>query len=203
MKEVIHRLMTIRQQQGEIWKEFLMLKMRILCKFLPPNFDHLEQFLRSIHYSPLNNNRKCIEMKNKRDKYIQEAKRTWLNIYFNAYITKIQSCDRQYEYEYIQVESQIMNSTVTTDNASSLIKEIKNYMTDQTDKLKENIYNQMTSFRKKLLQDRQRSSSSTKTMVGVSPEPYLDLICNHFDKRQWNYLTYGKIVCSSVFYYKH
>ncbi|CAM4931088.1 unnamed protein product, partial [Rotaria socialis] len=40
------------------------------------------------------------------------------------------------------------------------------------------------------LQNRQRSSS-TKNVIGVSPEPYLDLISNPFDKRQWNYLSFG------------
>ncbi|CAF1393904.1 unnamed protein product, partial [Rotaria magnacalcarata] len=41
-----------------------------------------------------------------------------------------------------------------------------------------------------ILQNRQRSSS-TKNVIGVSPEPYLDLISNPFDKRQWNYLSFG------------
>ncbi|CAF3328637.1 unnamed protein product [Rotaria socialis] len=40
------------------------------------------------------------------------------------------------------------------------------------------------------LQNLQRSSS-TKNVIGVSPEPYLDLISNPFDKRQWNYLSFG------------
>ncbi|CAF5084128.1 unnamed protein product, partial [Rotaria magnacalcarata] len=44
-----------------------------------------------------------------------------------------------------------------------------------------------------ILQNRQRSSS-TKNVIGVSPEPYLDLISNPFDKRQWNYLSLGKII---------
>ena len=190
MKEIIGQLLSIRQKQVDLWKEFLMLKMRILCKFLPQNFDHLQQFISPIHYAPLNSDRKSTEIRNKHDKYIREAKRTWLNIYFNAYITKIQVYDRQYQNCFTQIESQIRNSSgnVITDNA----KKLKDYMIDQTNKLKENISKQISIFRKKLLQDRQRSSSSTKTMVGVSPEPYLDLICNHFDKRQWNYLSFGK-----------
>ncbi|CAF4387529.1 unnamed protein product [Rotaria socialis] len=39
-----------------------------------------------------------------------------------------------------------------------------------------------------ILQNRQRSSS-TKNVIGVSSEPYLDLIFNPFNKRQWNYLS--------------
>ncbi|CAF4569796.1 unnamed protein product, partial [Rotaria socialis] len=42
----------------------------------------------------------------------------------------------------------------------------------------------MASFRKIILQNRQRSSS-TKNTIGVSPEPYLDLISNPFNKSQW------------------
>ncbi|CAF2215070.1 unnamed protein product [Rotaria magnacalcarata] len=48
----------------------------------------------------------------------------------------------------------------------------------------------MASFRRIILQNRQRSSS-TKNVIGVSPEPYLNLISNPFDKRQWNYLSFG------------
>ncbi|CAF3766206.1 unnamed protein product [Rotaria socialis] len=48
----------------------------------------------------------------------------------------------------------------------------------------------MASFRRIILQNRQRSSTK-KNIVGVSPEPYLDLISTPFDKRQWNYLSLG------------
>ncbi|CAF4683044.1 unnamed protein product, partial [Rotaria magnacalcarata] len=52
-----------------------MLEIRIHCKFLPQNFDHLEDFISRTDYSPLNNNQKAIEIKNKHYKIIQEAKR--------------------------------------------------------------------------------------------------------------------------------
>ena len=79
------KLITIRQQQGEIWKDYMLLEMRILCKFLPQNFDQLENFIGSINYLPLNNNQKSIQIKNNRYKIIQEAKRNWLNLFFNVY----------------------------------------------------------------------------------------------------------------------
>ncbi|CAF1153815.1 unnamed protein product [Rotaria sordida] len=188
-QEIVRQLVSIRKEQVELWKEFLMLKMRILFKFLPPNFDYLQQFISPIHYSPLNNDRKTIELRNKHDKYIREAKRTWLNIYFNAYITKIQVYDRQYQNCFTQLESQIKNSSgsVNTDN----VKKVKDYMIDQTNKLKDNISKQISTFCKKLLQDRQNLSSSMQNIISASPEPYLNLITNHFDKRQWNYLSYG------------
>ena len=62
-----------------------MLETRILCKFLPQNFDDFENFITSITYLPLNNDQKIIEVKNKRYKIIQEAKRIWLNYFFHAY----------------------------------------------------------------------------------------------------------------------
>ncbi|CAF1512292.1 unnamed protein product, partial [Rotaria sordida] len=55
LNEYLNKLITIREQQSEIWKDYLMLKMRILCKFLPQNFDHLENFIEHINYLPLNN----------------------------------------------------------------------------------------------------------------------------------------------------
>ncbi|CAM4879883.1 unnamed protein product [Rotaria socialis] len=78
-----NRLISIREKQAEIWNEQLMLEIRIHCKFLPQNFNHLEDFISSIGYLPSNNNAKTIEIKNKRFKIIQEAKRLWLNYFLN------------------------------------------------------------------------------------------------------------------------
>ncbi|CAF1391365.1 unnamed protein product [Rotaria sp. Silwood1] len=66
-------------------------------------------------------------------------------------------------------------------------------MTNETNKLKDSIEKQMSSVvPMKLCHDRQRLLSSTETnRIGVSPESYLDLISNRFDKRQWNYLSLG------------
>ncbi|CAF4885313.1 unnamed protein product, partial [Rotaria socialis] len=59
--------------------------MRVLCKFLPKNFDQLEEFITPMIYSPLNNDQKTIEVRNKRYKTIQEAKRICLNVFLNSY----------------------------------------------------------------------------------------------------------------------
>ena len=83
--ESISRLITIREKQAEIRKEQLMLEIRIHCKFLPENFDHLKNFISPIAYLPLNSNAKAIEIKNQRYKIIQEAKRLWLNYFINVY----------------------------------------------------------------------------------------------------------------------
>ncbi|CAF5196910.1 unnamed protein product, partial [Rotaria magnacalcarata] len=170
--EFCNQLITIRENQAEIWKEHLMLEIRIHCKFLPPNFDHLENFISSIDYLPLNNNTKIIEIKNKRYKMIQETKRQWLNYFLNIYEIKIQEYEQQYQNEFIQLESLLSNN-----NDKTMLNNIKEYINNRINRLKKDIYDKMASFRRIILQNRQRSSS-TKNVIGVSPEPYLDLISN-------------------------
>ncbi|CAF4263437.1 unnamed protein product, partial [Rotaria magnacalcarata] len=183
--EYINRLITIREKQAEIWKEQLMLEIRIYCKFLPLNFDQLENFISPTNYSPLNNTQKAIEMKNKHYKIIQEAKRQWLNYFLNIYEIKIQEYEQQYQNEFIKLRSLFSNNNDTT-----MLNNIKEYINNRINRLKKDIYDKMGSFRKIILQNRQRSSL-TKNVIGVSPEPYLDLISNPFNKSQWNYLSFG------------
>ncbi|CAF5171411.1 unnamed protein product, partial [Rotaria magnacalcarata] len=183
--EYINRLITTREKQAEIWKEQLMLEIRIYCKFLPLNFDQLENFISPTNYLPLNNNQKAIEMKNKHYKIIQEAKRQWLNYFLNIYEIKIQEYEQQYQNEFIKLRSLFSNN-----NDITMLNNIKEHINNRINRLKKDIYDKMASFRKIILQNRQRSSS-TKNVIGVSPEPYLDLISNPFNKRQWNYLSFG------------
>ncbi|CAF1421818.1 unnamed protein product, partial [Rotaria magnacalcarata] len=88
--QYINRLMSIREKQSTIYEDLLMLEMRVLCKFLPKNFDQLEKFIAPMIYSPLNNDQKTIEVRNKRYKTIQEAKRICLNVFLNSYEIQLQ-----------------------------------------------------------------------------------------------------------------
>ncbi|CAF5005094.1 unnamed protein product, partial [Rotaria magnacalcarata] len=134
----INQLLLIREKQGEIYEELLMLEMRILCKFLPQNFDQLQYFITPITYSPLNNNQKAVQVKNKCYKIILEAKRSWLNIFFYACEIKMQAYDSQYQNTFLQLESQ---SIVTNNvNDSSISNQIKEYLIYRTNKLKQDIY---------------------------------------------------------------
>jgi hypothetical protein len=63
----------------------------------------------------------------------------------------------------------------------------------------EEINAEMSSYRRIILQNCQRSSS-TKMTIGVSPEPYLDLIMNPFDTRPWNHLSLGNTFFSKSFF---
>ncbi|CAF3341725.1 unnamed protein product [Rotaria socialis] len=101
--EYINRLITIREKQAEIWKEQLMLETRIHCKFLPQNFDDLEKLISPINYLPLDNNAKVIEIKNKRYKIIQEAKRLCLNYFLNIFEIKIQEYEQHYQNKFIKL----------------------------------------------------------------------------------------------------
>ena len=133
-------------------------------------------------------------MKNKRYKIIQESKRAWLSVFLHVYEHKIQRSDQQYQREFKQLELQIRSTTpISTNNDPAiLIKNIEDYMTDQIKELKDRKYREMSTIQRKLLRDRQHASSS-KSMIGVSPEPYLALLSNPFSKCQWNHLSLGKI----------
>ncbi|CAF4078673.1 unnamed protein product, partial [Rotaria sordida] len=183
-----NELITIRQKQAEIWQEQLMLEMRILCKFLPQNVNHLENFIAPIAYLPLNNNEKIVAVKNKHYKIIQEGKRIWLNYFLNIYEIKLQEYEEQYQNKFNKLESQLLDKSII--NGPTMLNTIKEYIEYRINKLKKDIYDKMSSFRRIVLQNRQRSTSTGHT-IGVSPEPYLDLISNPFNKRQWNYLSLG------------
>ena len=191
----IHRLITIRKKQAEIWKDQLILEQRILCKFLPEDFDHLEKFISPFSYIPLNSDKKGIEVKNKRHKIVQEAKRVWLNSFFYTYEIQLNEYEQQYRDELVNLKSHLLNSASV--NNVSLFNQIKEYMNCRSTRLKKEIYDKMSPLRRITLQNRQRSSSS-KTSIGVSPEPYLDLMFNPFDTRQWNHLSLGETFFSNI-----
>ena len=197
----INDLIKIRQKQADCWKEQLKLETHILCKFLPKNFDELEKFIAPINYVPVNNDRKVIELRNKRYKIIQETKRIWLNVNFHAYEIKLHEYEKQYQMALMTLKEKSLNNTnpVIT-NGLSQFDHIQQYLNFQTNKSIKDITNEMASYRRIILRNRQRSSSSSSSSVakdtmtiGLSPEPYLDLIMNPFNIRSWNYLSLGRI----------
>ena len=111
-----------------------MLETRVLCKFLPKNFDDLENFIASNIYSPIIKDQTAIQFKNQRHKIIQETKRLILNIPFKIYEVEIQEHEQQYQKELIQLESKLVNNTTT--NSSSIFHPVKEYMIYQTEKMK-------------------------------------------------------------------
>jgi hypothetical protein len=163
--------------------------MRILCKFLPPCYNHLQKFLTPIDYSLIKNEQETIQLNNQRYTIVQETKRQWLHISLSIYEKKLQDYDQQYKETLNHLESILRNDNRI--HFTSVCNSIHRYMTYRTNHFKQEILNKMVSYREKLIQHRRRSSS-TKLVIGVSPEPYLDLSFNPFDRLEWNYLSLGK-----------
>ena len=106
--------------------------------------------------------------------------------------------DHLFLFVYVFVVLFISTTTITN-NGLSLFDHIKEYLNYRTNKFIKDIYVEMSSYRGILLQNRQRSSSS-KITIGVSPEPYLDLIMNPFNACSWNHLSLGNIFLSKLFF---
>jgi hypothetical protein len=163
----------------------------------------LETFIAPITYVPLNNDRKAIEMKNKRYKVIQEAKRIWLNFTLHVYEIRIKGYETQYQMDLTKLETKLLNNTTTTTNTTttittngfSLFDHIKEHLNYRTNNLIKDIYIKMSSYRRIILQNHQRSST-TKMTIGVSPEPYIDLMINPFNACAWNHLSLGNVFLS-------
>ncbi|CAF4351703.1 unnamed protein product, partial [Adineta steineri] len=84
-RETMDRLIQLRQTQLEVFEELLKLEVQISIEFLPKNFDHLENFIAPQIYLPVIKNDPIIQYKQQRYKIMQEAKRTWLNIFVDAF----------------------------------------------------------------------------------------------------------------------
>jgi hypothetical protein len=87
--ETIDRLITLQQQQMQLWKELVMLEQRILCKFLPKSFDHVT--LNDLG-STEGGNGKILQVKEKQKK-LQQMKRAKIDSLFQTYEYKILDCE--------------------------------------------------------------------------------------------------------------
>ena len=79
----IQELLNIREQQTKIWEQQLLLEIRVYSKFLPQEYDQLEEMLLTFDTClPSNNNNPLerIQIQNQLFKIIQEAKHQWLNL---------------------------------------------------------------------------------------------------------------------------
>ena len=188
--ECVHQLITIRQQQAAVWEELLKLEMRVLCRLLPHSFDQLHTFISPIEYSPLMNERKAVQLQNGYYKTIQEAKRQLLHICLTAYEIKLQEYDAKYQEILSRLQSLLVN--ITNVDGASLSVDIDGFMAYQTTQLKQEISGRMSIFRGRLLR-RRHVSATTKNTIGVSPEPYLDLLSNPFTTLEWHHLSLGKL----------
>ncbi|CAF1489796.1 unnamed protein product [Adineta steineri] len=171
--KTIHQLVNIQDEQLNCWKELLKLEQHILSKFLDKNFDHLQNFITSnVFYSPIiADDDSIVTYQLKNVKTLQESKRIWLDIYLQVYMLKIQQHDQHYQYEFIQLKQCLNNTTESTE----LFQSIQTYLTQRSNRLKQEIYLEINYFERKLTRRRHQYSSKTKQMIGVSPEVILDV----------------------------
>ncbi|CAF4409796.1 unnamed protein product, partial [Adineta steineri] len=133
---MVDQLITIREKQAEVYEEQLMLEVRVLCQFLPENFNLLQNFISPINSVSLNNEQKSIQLKNERIKIIKEAKRKWLHLYLWAHETKLQEYDLQYQEVLKQLETILSNNNINTDGVN-LLNNINQYMSYRTNRMKQ------------------------------------------------------------------
>lgn len=185
----MNELINLQQIQIQLMEEFAMLEQRILCKLLPRNFDSLDHLITCQIYKPLISDMTSIEFKNQHDKIVQQVKRTWLNIYFNAYEAKIQ----EYEHQYNEQLHIFQLQFECKDNVSwiAALNSIKTYLSNRKNRMRKQIYVNMSNYRKKLLNYRKRSSKAKKT-IDVSPTPIFYLFCNPFNDQERACLSKGK-----------
>lgn len=188
--ECVHQLVALRQEQAAVWEELLQLEMRVLCRILPHSFDQLQNFIAPLDYSPLMKERKAVQLQNEYYKTIQEAKRQWLHICLTAYEIKLQEYDQRYQETLSRLQSALFDHTNV--HGTSLFDDINRYITSRITQLKRGLSDRMLAFRGRLLR-RRRVSASTKNTIGVSPEPFLDLLSNPFTTLEWHHLSLGKL----------
>ena len=134
----------------------------------------------------------AVEFKQKRCKIIQEAKRTWLNMYIDVYESKIQEYEHQYQQDLDLFELNSLNHVYHyNETTTPLFNSFNNYINHRINTMKQEIYyDKLPVYRRQLLRFRRRLES-TKKMVTVSPKVMIDLIYHPFTANQLAYLSKG------------
>jgi hypothetical protein len=185
----------LRDKQLKTFEERMMFEQRILNGILPRDFDRLEHLVASDLYRPPINDSIAIAFNKKRSDIVREAKRTTLNMYVEAYQTKIREYERQYRQElsrFKQEEEEVTSDMHT--NASCSQNTITVYVNHRTNRIKQDVYNKMASFRKQLQRRRQRSSVSIGHTVHVCPQVMIDVDHIPLNAIELTYLSRGNLV---------
>ncbi|CAF3847890.1 unnamed protein product [Rotaria sp. Silwood1] len=188
-REVLQQLIDLKRAQLEVYEEFIMLEQRILYQFLPPNFDQFEKITAPDFYWPHIADCTLVLIKRKRRNILKQGKRTLLNIFYAAYEYKIEEYEQQYQQGLKEFQSRFPNTIQI--NEISLIDAFKTYIVLHTNRIIHDILNKIAHFREIIAQRYQRSSS-TKKMVGVSPEVTIDVLHCPFKADELSYLSLGE-----------
>ncbi|CAF5050322.1 unnamed protein product, partial [Rotaria sp. Silwood1] len=186
---VLQQLIDLKRAQLEVYEEFIMLEQRILYQFLPPNFDQFEKITAPDFYWPPVADRTLVTIKRKRRTILKQGKRTLLNIFYVAYEYKIEEYEQQYQQGLKEFQSRFPNTIQI--NELSLIDAFKAYIVLHTNRIIHDILNKIAHFRE-IIEQRYQRSSSTKKMVGVSPEVTIDVLHCPFKPDELSYLSRGK-----------
>ncbi|CAF4782486.1 unnamed protein product, partial [Rotaria sp. Silwood2] len=188
-KNTIDQLVNLRQTQIQCYEDFHKLQTRISIQYLPRNFDKLERFIASDHDLPLIKDTIAVEFKQKRYKIIQDAKRTWLNMYIEAYVSKIQEYEHQYQRDLNEFELTHINDMCI--NEKSLFRSFVDYINHRTNRMLQEIYcEKLPPYRKQLVRVRERLKWPKK-MVTVFPTVIFDILYHPFTPTQLAYLSRG------------
>ena len=179
-----------RSQISYLCGEISFTKFNFIEKLSGSVTDTYLDITRSCDDSPIYDEQRIIQLNNERYKIIKEAKRQWLHVSLSVYENKLQNYDQNYREMSIHLKS-VLSSNGSI-HFASVSNSINRYITHRTNQFKQDILEKISIYREKLIKHRQLSSS-TKSMIGVSPEPYLDLKSNPFNALEWNYLSLGKI----------
>lgn len=171
----------------------MIFEIQVSCQFLPIYFNDLEKLLTYATCEPLTDEYERIQINNQSFKSIQEAKRRCLDTLLSIYEMKLQAYEQQYQTRLDELKYLLIRNTSV--QGDLLFNQINEYLINQTKELKQSVISRISAHRGKLLRNRQRASvSSTESTIGVSPEPYLDLSSNPFDRREWHYLSLGNLI---------
>ena len=167
-----------------------MLEQRTLSKFLPQNFDNFESYIAPNFYSPPLEDQHSLEYQLKRFKILQDAKRIWLDLHVELHMFNMKKYDQQYLQELTQFQLDCANSART--DGTSLFPLAQTYIQHRTDRIKEEIFLQISYFRVTLSQRRQRATSAKQT-VGVSSEVILNVNHHLLTDAEREYLSRSEI----------
>jgi hypothetical protein len=188
------QLNQLQDVQMKIHEDFLKFEAQNSLEYLPSNFQRLENFISSDDlYSPIIKDK---DLKQHRYKIIQQAKRTWLTIYLDAYENKIQEHKFQYQKKFLQLQKHLSKHSIHLNGTDNLYDSYMTYMNHRTKRLKQEIQcEKLPIYRKKLLRLRHRDKKLIRKLVDVSPKVILDIPYNPFTARELAYLSRG--ICGS------
>ncbi|CAF2764146.1 unnamed protein product [Rotaria sp. Silwood2] len=150
-------------------------------RFLPKHFDLLEDFIAPDLYTPITRNSLAIEFKQQRYKMIQEAKRTWLNIFIRVHETKYRDYEDQYQRQLKQIALD-----------SSTRAHLTTYINHRTHRVQQEIFSEkIPVYRRKLTHLRRQRLKSNRKTVNVAPSVILDINRHPFTHREIAYLSRG------------